>query len=75
MEHTLTAADALARLEEPFASKDVKWLVAATSRDAAKAASPPTPIREPTQIGSTWSSPQADGQESTRCKHSLRSRG
>jgi hypothetical protein len=36
MEHTLTAADALARLEEPFASKDVKWLVAATSRDGCK---------------------------------------
>ena len=36
MEHTLTAADALAHLEEPFASKDVKWLVAATSRDGRK---------------------------------------
>ncbi len=36
MEHTLTAADALAHLEEPFASKDVKWLVAATSRDGCK---------------------------------------
>ncbi len=33
MEQTLTAADALVRLEEPFASKDVKWLVAATARD------------------------------------------
>ena len=31
-----TAATALARLEEPFASKDVKWLVAATSRDGKK---------------------------------------
>ena len=31
-----TAAKALARLEEPFASKDVKWLVAATSRDGKK---------------------------------------
>ena len=30
------AAKALARLEEPFASKDVKWLVAATSRDGRK---------------------------------------
>jgi hypothetical protein len=36
MEHTLPVADALARLEEPFASKDVKWLVAATSRDGRK---------------------------------------
>jgi len=36
MEQTVTAADALARLEEPFASKDVKWLVAATSRDGRK---------------------------------------
>jgi hypothetical protein len=33
---TLTTADALARLKEPFASKDVKWLVAATSRDGRK---------------------------------------
>jgi len=36
MEPTLTAAEALVRLEEPFASKDVKWLVAATSRDGRK---------------------------------------
>jgi hypothetical protein len=36
MESSMTAADALARLEEPFASKDVKWLVAATSRDGRK---------------------------------------
>lgn len=36
MEPTLTAAEALLRLEEPFASKDVKWLVAATSRDGRK---------------------------------------
>jgi len=36
MELTQTAAEALARLEEPFASKDVKWLVAATSRDGRK---------------------------------------
>jgi len=36
MEQTLTTAEALARLEEPFASKDVKWLVAATSRDGRK---------------------------------------
>jgi hypothetical protein len=36
MESSLTATDALARLEEPFASKDVKWLVAATSRDGRK---------------------------------------
>jgi len=31
-----TAAKALARLSEPFASKEVKWLVAATSRDGRK---------------------------------------
>ncbi len=36
MENSVPAADALARLEEPFASKDVKWLVAATSRDGRK---------------------------------------
>jgi hypothetical protein len=36
MENTQTAAEALLRLEEPFASKDVKWLVAATSRDGRK---------------------------------------
>ena len=36
MENSVLAADALARLEEPFASKDVKWLVAATSRDGRK---------------------------------------
>jgi hypothetical protein len=31
-----SVAGVLARLEEPFASKDVKWLVAATSRDNRK---------------------------------------
>jgi hypothetical protein len=36
MEHSQSAPEALARLEEPFASKDVKWLVAATSRDGRK---------------------------------------
>lgn len=36
MENTQSAAEALLRLEEPFASKDVKWLVAATSRDGRK---------------------------------------
>jgi len=36
MENSLNAADALVRLEEPFAAKDVKWLVAATSRDGRK---------------------------------------
>jgi hypothetical protein len=36
METAQTAAGALVRLEEPFASKDVKWLVAATSRDGRK---------------------------------------
>ena len=36
MEKTLTTAEAFARLEEPFASKEVKWLIAATSRDGRK---------------------------------------
>jgi len=36
MENVQTAAEALVRLEEPFASKDVKWLVAVTSRDGRK---------------------------------------
>ena len=36
MDNSLNATDALMRLEEPFASKDVKWLVAATSRDGRK---------------------------------------
>ena len=36
MEQTIATAEALVRLEEPFASKDVKWLVAATSRDGRK---------------------------------------
>ena len=36
MDNAQTVAEALARLEEPFASKDVKWLVAATSRDGRK---------------------------------------
>ena len=36
MEDSLTAADAFVRLEEPFASKEVKWLVAATSKDGRK---------------------------------------
>jgi hypothetical protein len=36
MENLFNAADALMRLEEPFASKEVKWLVAATSRDGRK---------------------------------------
>jgi hypothetical protein len=36
MENSLTAADALVRLKEPFATKEVKWLVAATSRDGLK---------------------------------------
>ena len=36
MENSLPVAEALARLGEPFASKDVKWLVAATSRDGRK---------------------------------------
>jgi hypothetical protein len=36
MENSQSVAEALARLEEPFASKDVKWLVAATSRDGRK---------------------------------------
>jgi hypothetical protein len=33
MEQTQTASEALLRLEEPFASKEVKWIVKATSRD------------------------------------------
>jgi hypothetical protein len=36
MEQTQTAREALLRLEDPFASKDVKWLVAATTRDGRK---------------------------------------
>ncbi|HEY2471650.1 MAG TPA: Rad52/Rad22 family DNA repair protein [Terracidiphilus sp.] len=36
MENSLPVAEVLARLGEPFASKDVKWLVAATSRDGRK---------------------------------------
>jgi hypothetical protein len=36
MEQTQSTAEVLARLEEPFAEKDVKWLVAATSRDGRK---------------------------------------
>jgi hypothetical protein len=36
MENPLNVAEALVRLEEPFASKDVKWLVAATSKDGRK---------------------------------------
>ena len=36
MENTQTTAEALLRLEEPFASSEVKWLVAATSRDGRK---------------------------------------
>jgi hypothetical protein len=41
MERTLTTAEALVRLEEPFASKDVMWLVPATSRDGRKGRVPP----------------------------------
>ena len=36
MEPTQNNAEALLRLEEPFSPKDVKWLVAATSRDGRK---------------------------------------
>jgi len=36
MEQTQDNAEALLRLEEPFSPKDVKWLVAATSRDGTK---------------------------------------
>lgn len=36
MEQTQTAAEALLRLEEPFASKDVKWRVAAMTKDGRK---------------------------------------
>ena len=36
MEQTQNTAEALLRLEEPFSPKDVRWLVAATSRDGRK---------------------------------------
>lgn len=36
MEPTQITADILLRLEEPFASREVKWLVAVTSRDNKK---------------------------------------
>src|SRR5246127_4476 len=36
MEQTQNNAEALLRLQEPFSPKDVKWLVAATSRDGTK---------------------------------------
>jgi|SRR5579862_360680 len=36
MEQTQNNAEALLRLEGPFSPKDVKWLVAATSRDGTK---------------------------------------
>ena len=36
MEQTQTAAEALLRLEVPFASNEVKWVVKATSRDGLK---------------------------------------
>jgi len=36
MEQTQMASEALLRLEEPFASKEVKWIVKATSRDGRK---------------------------------------
>ena len=36
MEQTQTAPEAILRLEEPFASKEVKWIVKATSRDGRK---------------------------------------
>jgi hypothetical protein len=36
MKNSQSVAEALARLQEPFASRDVKWLVAATSRDGRK---------------------------------------
>jgi hypothetical protein len=36
MEQTQTASEAILRLEEPFASKEVKWIVKATSRDGRK---------------------------------------
>ncbi len=45
MEQTQTAAEALLRLEEPFAPKDVKWLVAATTKDGRKGRS--TPYADP----------------------------
>jgi hypothetical protein len=36
MEQTQKASEAILRLEEPFASKEVKWIVKATSRDGSK---------------------------------------
>ncbi len=36
MEQSQTASEAILRLEEPFASKEVKWIVKATSRDGRK---------------------------------------
>jgi hypothetical protein len=45
MEQTQTASEAPLRLDEPFASKEVKWIVKATSREtAARAVSYPMPI-------------------------------
>ena len=58
MENLQSVAEALARLQEPFASRDVKWLVAATSRDGRKGRVTPYADRELTQTGLTTSSPR-----------------
>ena len=58
MENVRTAADALMRLEEPFASKDVKWRVAATSRDDHKGRVTPYASTPPTKVKLTDSAPK-----------------
>lgn len=66
MENSLNAADALVRLEEPFASKDVKWLVAATSKDGRKGrVRPYADPRAYTDRLKTKSSPPAAGRGNT----------
>lgn len=53
MENSPNATDALVRLEGPFASKEVKWLVAATSRDR-----PQRPCDTPCRSASLHGSPE-----------------
>jgi hypothetical protein len=53
MENSPNAADALVRLEVPFASKEEKWLVAATSRDR-----PQRPRDAPCRSASLHGSPE-----------------
>ncbi len=54
METAQTAAEALVRLGEPFASKHVKWLVAATSRDGSRGRVTPY------VISVSWSGPPSE---------------